>query len=77
MFLENPHVVRFVEAAARQLKSLLHRDVDLPRDIVVSDLLVPPDPKLADIYTVDSHHCFRVIAAFRDFGIQLIGDREG
>lgn len=64
LFPENPRVVRFVEAAACQLKSLLHSDVDLPRDIIVPGLLVPPDPQLPDLYTVDSHYSYRVIAAF-------------
>lgn len=57
-----PLVVRLVDVATSQAKSLLHSAVDLPWDVVVPDVCAPPDPVPPYVDAVDSHHDVRVLA---------------
>lgn len=67
--LQDPLVVLPVEAAASQAKSVLHGDVNLPRDVVVSSVRVSPDPEAPDVDAVDPHHNISVLAALRNLGL--------
>lgn len=74
-FLEDPHIVCFVEVAACQVKSLLPCDVNLLRNKVVSRFLASSEPELTDLGAFDSHHGSIVVATLYNLCIQLLGDR--